>query len=63
MSDIERKLKDIIYEVICDIESDFNNELTIEDIYKKLVKVRELDYDWKKAVEVEFENDLEIGCK
>lgn len=59
MSDLERKLKDIIYEVICDIESDFNDELTIKDIYKKLVKVRELGYDWRKAVEVELGNDLE----
>lgn len=28
----------IIYEIICDIENDFENKLTIEDIYKKLSK-------------------------
>ena len=43
MSDKERKLQDIIYEAICEIESDFDNKLTINDIYKILVKVRNLD--------------------
>lgn len=28
----------LIYEIICDIENDFENKLTIEDIYKKLSK-------------------------
>ena len=56
MNDLERKLKDIIYEVICDIESDFENKLTIQDIYKKLVKVRDIDYDGNKALEVALED-------
>lgn len=56
MSDLERELRDLIYEVICDIESDFNNELTIQDIYKKLVKVRTIDRDEKLELEVAFED-------
>ena len=56
MTNLERKLKDIIYEVICDIESDFENKLTIQDIYKKLVKVRDIDYDSNKALEVALED-------
>lgn len=58
MSDLERQLEDLIYEVICDIESDFENELTINDIYKKLVKVREITIDNNKALEVAIEKDL-----
>ncbi len=38
----ERMLEDLIYEVLCDIESDFENTLTVSDIYKKLVKVRSI---------------------
>lgn len=56
MSDLERKLQDLIYEVLCDIESDFENKLTIQDIYKKLVKVREIDKDNIKELEVALEN-------
>ena len=56
MTDLERKLKDIIYEVICDIESDFDNTLTIQDIYKKLVKVRTIDKNEKLELEVAFED-------
>lgn len=56
MTDLERKLKDIIYEVICDIESDFENKLTIQDIYKKLVKVRTIDKDENIELEVAMEN-------
>lgn len=58
MTDLERKLEDIIYEVICDIESDFENKLTIQDIYKKLVKVRDIDYDSSKALEVALEDEV-----
>lgn len=56
MTDLERKLKDIIYEVICDIESDFENKLTIQDIYKKLVKVRTIDRDENIELEVAMED-------
>ena len=56
MTDLERKLKDIIYEVICDIESDFENKLTIQDIYKKLVKVRTIDRDENIEFEVAMED-------
>lgn len=56
MTDLERKLEDIIYEVICDIESDFENKLTIQDIYKKLVKVRDINYDCNKVLEVAMED-------
>ena len=56
MTDLERKLEDIIYEVICDIESDFENKLTIQDIYKKLVKVRDIDYDSNIALEAAMED-------
>lgn len=43
MTDKERKLEDIIYTAICEIESDFDNKLTVSDIYKILVKVRNID--------------------
>lgn len=56
MTDLERKLEDIIYEVICDIESDFENKLTIQDIYKKLVKVRTIDRDENIEFEVAMED-------
>ena len=56
MTDLERKLEDIIYEVICDIESDFENKLTIQDIYKKLVKVRTIDRDENLELEVAMED-------
>lgn len=56
MTDLERKLEDIIYEVICDIESDFENKLTIQDIYKKLVKIRTIDRDEKLELEVAMED-------
>ena len=56
MSNLERNLKYIIYEVICDIESDFDNKLTIQDIYKKLVKVRTIDKDENKELECAFED-------
>lgn len=56
MTDLERKLKDIIYEVICDIESDFENKITIQDIYKKLVKVRTIDKDENIELEVAMED-------
>lgn len=56
MTDLERKLEDIIYEVICDIESDFENKLTIQDIYKKLVKVITIDKDDNKELEVAMED-------
>ena len=58
MSAKERKLSDLIYEVICDIESDFDNKLTIHDIYKKLVKVRNIDRDSQKELEAVFEEEL-----
>ena len=32
------ELEKLIYEIICDIENDFENKLTIEDIYIKLSK-------------------------
>lgn len=57
----EKQLEDLIYEVICDIESDFDNSLTVHDIYRKLVKVREITRDTNKELEVAFENLLE-GC-
>ena len=48
----EQMLEDLIYEVICDIESDFENKLTVSDIYKKLVKVRTITRDSNKELEV-----------
>lgn len=54
----EKALEDLIYEVICDIESDFENELTISDIYKKLVKVRRITTDSNKELEVALLEDL-----
>lgn len=48
----EQILEDLIYEVICDIESDFENKLTINDIYKKLVKIRTIARDSNKELEV-----------
>ena len=39
------KAEEIIYEVICDIENDFENKLTIEDIYKKLIQNIEIPLD------------------
>ena len=30
--------EELIYGILCDIENDFENKLTIEDIYKKLSK-------------------------
>lgn len=47
-----RILENLIYEVICDIESDFENKLTVSDIYKKLVKVRTITRDSNKELEV-----------
>lgn len=47
-----RMLEDLIYEVICDVESDFENKLTVSDIYKKLVKVRTITRDSNKELEV-----------
>lgn len=54
----EKQLEDLIYEVICDIESDFNNKLTVHDIYKKLVKIREITGDTSKELEAAFEDIL-----
>lgn len=54
----EKQLEDLIYEIICDIESDFDNRLTVHDIYKKLVKVREITRDANKELEVAFEDLL-----
>ena len=53
-----RMLEDLIYEVICDIESDFENKLTVSDIYKKLVKVRTITRDSNKELEVALFEDL-----
>lgn len=30
------KAEELIYEILCDIENDIENKLTIEDIYEKL---------------------------
>ena len=54
----EQMLEDLIYEVICDIESDFENKLTVSDIYKKLVKVRTITRDSNKELEVALFEDL-----
>ena len=54
----EKQLEDLIYEVICDIESDFDDKLTVHDIYKKLVKVREIARNADKELEVAFEDLL-----
>lgn len=48
----EKQLEDLIYEIICDIENDFDNRLTVHDIYKKLVKVRDITRDANKELEV-----------
>ena len=53
-----RMLEDLIYEVICDIESDFENKLTVSDIYKKLVKVRTITTDSNKELEVALFEDF-----
>jgi hypothetical protein len=53
-----RMLEDLIYEVICDIESDFENKLTVSDIYKKLVKVRTITRDGNKELEVALFEDF-----
>lgn len=58
LEDNWNKLEDLIYEVICDIESDFDNKLTVHDIYKKLVKVREITRDTNKELETAFEDLL-----
>ena len=34
------KAEEIIYEIICDIENDFENKLTVQDIYQKLIKIQ-----------------------
>ena len=34
---------EIIYEVICDIENDFENKLTVDDIYKKLIQIQNIE--------------------
>lgn len=52
----EKQLEDLIYEVICDIESDFEDKLTIDDIYKKLVKVRDITRNSSKELETIFED-------
>lgn len=54
----EKQLEDLIYEIICDIENDFDNRLTVHDIYKKLVKVRYITRDANKELEVAFEDLL-----
>lgn len=54
----EKQLEDLIYEIICDIENDFDNRLTVHDIYKKLVKVRDITRDANKELEVAFEDLL-----
>lgn len=54
----EKQLEDLIYEIICDIENDFDNRLTVHDIYKKLVKVRDITRDANKESEVAFEDLL-----
>lgn len=53
-----RMLEDLIYEVICDIESDFENKLTVSDIYKKLVKVKTITRDGNKELEVALFEDF-----
>ena len=37
------KADEIIYEVICDIENDFENKLTVHDIYTKLIKIQDIE--------------------
>ena len=37
------KAEEIIYEVICDIENDFENKLTVDDIYKKLIQIQNIE--------------------
>ena len=37
------KAEKIIYEVISDIENDFDNKLTIHDIYTKLIKIQDIE--------------------
>lgn len=32
--------EELIYEVICNIENDFDNKLTVQDIYQKLIKIQ-----------------------
>lgn len=54
----EKQLEDLIYEIICDIENDFDNRLTVHDIYKKLIKVREITRNTNKELEVAFEDLL-----
>ncbi len=54
----EKMLEDLIYEVLCDIESDFENELTISDIYKKLVRVRRITTDSNLELEVALGEEL-----
>lgn len=54
----EKMLEDLIYEVICDIESDFENKLTVSDIYKKLVKVRRITTDSNKELECALAEEL-----
>lgn len=39
MTEEEIRLKNIIYEAICEIESDFDNKLTVSDIYKILIRI------------------------
>lgn len=54
----EKQLEDLIYEIICDIENDFDNRLTVHDIYKKLIKVSEITRNTNKELEVAFEDLL-----
>ena len=37
------KAEKIIYEVISDIENDFDNKLTIHDIYTRLIKIQDIE--------------------
>ena len=37
------KAEEIIYGVICDIENDFDNKLTVYDIYTKLIKIQDIE--------------------
>ena len=49
------KADEIIYEIICDIENDFDNKLTVSDIYKKLITIQDTD---NIPLEVIMEDDI-----
>lgn len=45
--------EELIYEIICDIENDFENKLTVEDIYKKLIKITD-----KEKIPIDYGNEV-----